>query len=92
MKDTFITDVYNTLQGHLEPAYQISGVENAFAPGEKCDLLYEKAYDAQRRLERRLGAQEYDADVEAIINALMEIQEELCYRMYCYGAKFGMKE
>ncbi len=92
MKNAFITDVYNTLQGQLQPAYQISGVENAFAPGEKCDLLYSRVYDAQRRLERRLGAQEYDADVEIIIDSLTQIQKELCYRMYCYGAKFGIRE
>ena len=92
MKDAFILDVYNTLQGHLQPEYQISGVENAFASGKKYDLLYAQVYAAQRRLEQRLGAGEYDADVEAIISGLLEIQKELCVRMYCYGAKFGMTD
>lgn len=92
MENAFITDVYNTLRGHLLPDNQIPGVENVFASGQKCDLLYSKVYDAQRRLEQRLGVQEYDSDVETIIESLTQIQKELCYCMYQYGAKFGMRE
>jgi hypothetical protein len=92
MENAFITDVYNTLRGHLLPDHQIPGVENVFTPGKRCDLLYSKVYDAQRRLEQRLGVQEYDSDVETIIESLTQIQKELCYCMYQYGAKFGMRE
>lgn len=92
MENKFILEVNNTLQGQLKSAYQIPQVENAFATGSKCEQLYSQVYDAERRLEQRLGVHGYDKDVEAIIDALLEIQEELCCRMYCYGAKFGMRE
>ena len=84
-------NVYETLNGETSTFFRVPGVINAFAKGSKCELLYGEVYDAQRRLEARLGVEPYDKDVEAIIVALQEIQRELCFWMYYYGAKFGMK-
>ena len=67
----------------------VPGVENLFEEGKKCALLYKEVYDAQRRLEKRLGVEMYDKDVETIIAALTDIQKELRFKMYLYGAKFG---
>lgn len=92
MRNSFIWKVYETLNGEESPAFRIPGVENAFSEGKKCALLYEQVYDAQRRLEERLGVEPYDRDVETIITALTDIQMELCYKMYCYGAKFGLRD
>jgi len=92
MENEFIENVYDTLNGETEPAFQVPGVVNAFAEGSECELLYGKVYDAQRRLEVRLGVEPYDRDVEEIISSLQAIQRELCFQMYYYGAKFGMQE
>ena len=89
MKNEFIQEVYDTLNGAFSSEDGVPGVVNLFALGEKCELLYRDVYDAQRRLEKRLDVDSYDADVELIINRLTEIQQEMCYHMYCYGAKFG---
>lgn len=80
------------MQGIFESDVLIPGVEHAFAAGGKCEKLYAQVYDAQRRLEDRLGVEPYDKDVECIIRCMTAIQEELCYRMYYYGAKFGMRD
>ena len=92
MKNQFIQDVYDTLQGQMSDGFEVPGVENLFALGAKCELLYREVYDAERRLEERLGVDPYDEDVELIINKLSNIQDEMCRYMYYYGAKFGMRE
>jgi len=92
LKLSFAERVYETMQGNLLPMDMIPGVEDAFAQGEKCAQLYAEVYAAERRLEDRLGMPSHDADVETLIRALLDIQEELCYRMYAYGAKYGMRE
>ena len=92
VRGSFVNDVYESMQGSFESDFLVPGVEHAFATGEKCERLYGQVYDAQRRLEERLGVEPYDLDVECIISSLLDIQEELCYRMYYYGAKFGMRD
>lgn len=37
------------------------------------------------------GVENEDADVESMINAFMDIERELCIRMFAYGAKLGTK-
>ena len=89
MHGYFISDVYDTLLGTMEDDSLVPEVENCFAPGTKCDRLYRDIMDAYERLRNRLGAADEDMDVEIIINAFMDIQQELCIKMYQYGAKFG---
>ncbi len=83
-------EVYFTLLG--EACEPVPGVENAFADGSVCDKCYSEMLDAYARIRDRLGAQEEDADVEIIINSLRRITDEMCYRMFYYGAQLGSKE
>lgn len=92
VNNSFVEDVYESMHGMFESDILVPGVERAFATGEKCEKLYALVYDAERRLEERLGVEAHDKDVESIINSMTEIQKELCYRMYYYGAKFGMRD
>ena len=81
--------IYETMMGEMEEAYP--GVDNAFAPGEKCEQLYAEIYEANQRLCQRLGAEE-DADVEIIINSFFKMNRELCMKMYFYGMLDGVKD
>lgn len=92
IRNSFMQDVYDTMQGVFESDVLVAGVEPAFTVGKKCEQLYGQVYDAERRLEERLGVSGHDPDVECIIRAMTDIQEELCFRMYYYGAKFGMRD
>lgn len=92
VRGSFIQDVYDSMQAIHESGVLVPGVEPAFALGEKCLQLYDQVYDAERRLEERLGVPMHDEDVECIISSLLDIQEELCYRMYYYGAKYGLRD
>ena len=92
MDNEFMQDVYDTLNGDMLPGCEVPGVENLFADGATCELLYRDIYDAERRLEERLGVEPYDDDVEMIVSKMFDIVEEMCRHMYYYGAKFGMRE
>jgi len=92
MENSFIEDIYETLQGETAPGFVVPGVENLFDEGKKCALCYKEVYDAERRLEDRLGVEPYDKDVEKIITALMDIQRVMCFKMYEYGAQFGLQD
>lgn len=80
---------YHTMACGLIESFHMPGVENAFQDG-KCAQMQKLIYDTSRRLCERLGVQDEDRDIETILFAFEEIQEELCYRMYRYGAKFGL--
>lgn len=80
---------YETMACHVVKEYRMPGVEDAFEDGCYCMERYKDAMDAYERLRERLGVTDEDMDVECIINAFEDIQQELCYRMYRYGAMFG---
>lgn len=92
MDSEFIENVYASLQGLLVEDARIPGVENLFTPGSPCECWYQDMLDAYARLCHRLGSADEDKDVEIIITALLAIGKELSFRMYEYGAKFGMPD
>lgn len=74
--------IYLSMLGELtEP---VPGVENAFAPGQPCEKLYQQIYDAKCRLCDRLGEEEND-DLESILDSFFEINRQMCLRMYRLG-------
>lgn len=58
-------------------------IEDEFAEGKECCLLYEGIYQAERNLCERLGE-----DVETILNGMERITRILAMKMYEYG-KYG---
>lgn len=91
MQNDFVQDVYDTLCGHLIPEACVIGVENAFAPGEICDLCYEAAATARDRILQRLGVEE-DADLNCIFDELTYIARELGLKMFVYGSYLKKEE
>ena len=85
MKDTMAQQIYDALTGVLCKEHQIPGVENAFAEGTPCAMLYRRVLEAYERLWRRLNVQDEDEDAEIMINALWEISHILGIKMYEYG-------
>ena len=61
-------------------------IEDEFAEGKECCLLYEGVYKAGRNLCERLGEDE-DSDVEAILNGMERIARLLSMKMYEYGRR-----
>ena len=90
MRQDYMEWAYETMACGLMEAYRMPGVENAFSGDDYCLERYGDVLEAYGSLCQRLGTGEDDTDVERIINAFLDIQRELCYRMYRYGARFGM--
>lgn len=59
-------------------------IEDEFAEGKECYLLYEDVYRARRSICERLGKEE-DKDVESILNGMERIARVLAMKMYVYG-------
>lgn len=92
MEESFVDRVYWSINGFLLPQFTVAGVENIFSKGGIGIELYEQASDAYARICDRLGVRDEDPDQDIIVRSLEEIEKEISYRMYQYGAQFGMRE
>lgn len=63
-----------------------AAIEDEFAEGKECCLLYEGVYQAGRNLCERLGEDE-DSDVETILNGMERISRPLSMKMYEYDGQ-----
>lgn len=91
--EEFWEEAYMTLNGFYTGKDAVPGVDNAFAIGSYCEQRYASLAEARDRLCERLGVLDEDEDIETILVESMRITEELCKKMYEYGAKFhGRKE
>ena len=89
MKRSRAEEVYRTLCGLYSKGVGVPGVENAYAAGKQCMILYGEAYDAYQRVCDKLGVVDDDPDMEIIFNNFLEIEEIMGIQMYHYGAQFG---
>lgn len=80
--------IYDKMNGFLAEGLPFlpdgTVIEDEFAEGKECCLLYEDVFQAGRSLCERLGEDE-DTDVETIINGMERIARRLAMKMYEYG-------
>ena len=91
LSNSFIDDVYDTLQGSLIPEFCIPGVKNLFLEGSPCGTAYAEMYEAYMRLLDRLNKTDEDSDVEVIIQSLLFIARISGKEMYRCGAEFALQ-
>lgn len=82
--------IYDKMNGFLTDGLPFLAegtvVEDEFAEGKECCLLYEGVYQAGRNLCERLGEDE-DSDVETILNGMERITRLVSLKMYEYGRR-----
>ena len=82
--------IYDKMNGFLtEGMYSLqegTAIEDEFAEGKECCLLYEGVYQAGRNLCERLEEDE-DSDVETILNGMERISRPLSMKMYEYDGQ-----
>jgi len=85
MQKELIYDMMNgfLVEGTLSMPEE-TGIEDEFAEGKECCLLYEGVYQAKQNLGERLKEDE-DRDVEIIINNMERIARLVSLKMYEYG-------
>ena len=80
--------VYESMMGELsEPCPEIP---DEFASGAHACELYGEIMEASYRICEKIGVEE-DPDVEVMINTFLEMNRDLCRRMYHYGIWDGKK-
>ncbi len=85
---TVFEEIYYTMLGDMCPEYALPWVENAYADGSHCDRAYSEMRDAYSRICERLDVEEEDNDLEIIVTNLLDIQKELCARMFDCGMQY----
>lgn len=87
--------IYDLMNGSRNlkeyPVIESRYVENEYEQNKFCNRAYEEIYNANQRLCRRLNAEE-DTDVKCIISNLLDIQSNLCMKMYDYAVYFTMEQ
>lgn len=87
--------IYDLMNGNINlekyPVQESKYVENEFKKNKFCNIAYQRVYNANQRLCKRLKLEE-DNDVECIISNLLDIQSYLCFKMFDYGVFFNQKE
>ena len=85
MRESIAQEIYDSLWGGTIEEYRIPWVEDATVEGSLCMKQYVRILEAYERLVARLGQTDEDQDVETIINSMLDIQRELCLKMFEYG-------
>ena len=84
LKEQIFDKMNGFLTEGLHSLPESCAIEDEFAEGKECCLLYEGVYQAERNLCERLG-EDVDEDVEAILNGMERIARVLAMKMYEYG-------
>ena len=88
--DTTAREVYESLWGQVREEYRLDWVEDATVADSPCMVLYAQAIEAAQLLSQQLGTEE-DPRLERIINTLLDLQRELCLKMFDYGVEFARR-
>ena len=78
-------NTYESMLGLLVEEYALPDVDNAFVQGGYCDRQYARMRDAYERLCDRLKTGEEDPDLDVMVDAMENIQKELCRRIFHYA-------
>lgn len=73
------------LRAELVPPALRQAVPDEFAEGRPCDKWSHEIYKARSRLADRLGTDEDDSDILAIVNAYEHMSQYIAEKMYVYG-------
>ena len=86
--------IYNLMHGeYILEEYRVPLshiVRHEFRPGSKASRIWQRAGDARERIARRLGTDDEDPDLLAMVESYEELQEYMCRRCYEYG-KLGLR-
>lgn len=87
--EKFPAYVYESMNGYADEKQILPAlhgiVQNEFAENSLCEKWCDLIYDARLRLANRLGTDEEDADILALVNAYESMSRYIAEKMYVYG-------
>ena len=88
MDDRFLKSVFETACGLLMPEYTVPGVENMFASGKACQLIYKEVWKKCLEICEKMGIHpDDDIDLQFILNRM----DEICWLVGCEMFRCGME-
>lgn len=85
--------IYDSITGYVCPEYRVPWVKNAWNENTGFAQGYEILHQRRESLAQRLGLTEAadDYDIEDMMSAILNIQEDLCRRMFYCTIRYAMK-
>ena len=81
--------IYNIATGTQYPDPALPWVEDASGPDTEFSGAYREIWLARESLCGRFGLEWHDADLERIMFAILDLERDLAWRMFCYGIRYG---
>lgn len=89
--DQLTENVYLTVTGLIEENSAVPGVNDLFAPGAKCDSLYEQVRAVYDRLCCRLSVGAEDRDLDELLSLTDKICQLVAYEMFRCGTQVSSR-
>ena len=78
--------------GYLKPSERADWVRDISQEGSDYDAAYQKLMDVRERLSARLGTEEIDEDLEAMMNAAMELEKAVARGIFDAAMDYTARE
>ena len=82
-------EIYATMTGDRRLNGGVPWVESASVEGTDFERAYRELWMVRERLCRRFGMEWEDGDLERIMNAVMDLSEDVARRMFRYGIEYS---
>ena len=82
-------NIFKIVTGSVDAEYPFHWVKNAFVPGTQFSKAYEEIWNARVNLCQRFDLDVSDDDMETIMNAIMDLEEDLGRRMFLHGIQYA---
>lgn len=80
--------VYDSLHGFLLPACSLPWVEMVFYPGHPAHDNYEQMLILKNRIAQRLGTDDEDPELEALVDFMLAYSKSIALEMFRYGQAY----
>jgi len=83
--------IFDVVTGNAKKE-EFKWAENAFVEGTNYNAAYAELWKARENLCRRFGIDWEDEDLERVMNAVLKLEKDLAWRMFCCGLSYAKKE
>lgn len=83
--------IYSTMMGNQRICWAVPWVEDGFRNKSAISRAYKDFWTAREHLCERFGLDWEDADLELFMNAILELEREVAWRMFLYGIGYAQR-
>lgn len=83
--------IYQSMTGQLKQEHRVPWVPNAWKEDTGFKRAYEDFWTAREHLCHRFGIDWEDPDLELFMNGSMDLEEDVCRRMFLYALEYAKR-